>query len=418
MSIENKVNTLLNRAPALKKVIKRAYQLSMYAISPKIKSEGNIQRVSPDDGMEYFFGYYDKSPWDATDRYMLCLRAKNTYSSVAPKEPAEIILIDTENDNSYKVLGKTHTWNVQQGCMLQWLGPDYKDRIIYNDFRNGNYCSIILNIKTHEEKVIPMPVYSVAGSGNFALSLDFSRLHRLRPGYGYSNLSDTYENEKCPDVSCIWSVDLNNGEIKSLLNYIDFANFEPRPEMKNAEHKVNHIMLNPSGDRFMVLHRWLDGTNKYTRLVTINSDGTEIYNLNDDNMTSHCYWKNDEEIIAYARKESEGNGYYLMKDRTNNFERKWPDLIADGHPSYSPDGSMAVTDTYPDRARVATVYIIKDEQVNKLARVFAPFKYDNDVRCDLHPRWNRAGDKICFDSVFEGKRSLYIVNIKRSNINE
>ena len=56
--------------------------------------------------MEYFFGYYDKSPWDATDRYILCLRAKDTQSSVAPKEPAEIILFDTHNNNTYKVLGK------------------------------------------------------------------------------------------------------------------------------------------------------------------------------------------------------------------------------------------------------------------------------------------------------------------------
>lgn len=416
MSIENKVNTLLNRAPAVKKVIKRAYQLSMYAISPKIKSEGDIQRVSPDDGMEYFFGYYDKSPWDATDRYMLCLRAKDTYSSVTPENPAEIILIDTTNDNTYKVLGKTNTWNVQQGCMLQWLGPDYKERIIYNDFRNGKYCSVILNIKTNEEKVIPMPIYSVASNGEFALSLDFSRLHRLRPGYGYSNLPDIYEDEKCPSAPCIWHIDLNSGEIKPLLDYEDFANFEPRTEMKNAEHKVNHIMLNPSGDRFMVLHRWLDGTNKYTRLVTVNTDGSEMYNLNDDNMTSHCYWKNDEEIIAYARKKSEGNGYYLMKDKTNKYERKWPELISDGHPSYSPDGSMVVTDTYPDRSRVARVYIIKYEQIRTIARVFAPFKYDNDVRCDLHPRWNREGNKICFDSVFEGKRGLYMIDINNGEV--
>lgn len=411
MSIENKVNTVLNRMPALKKVVKRIYQLGMYAISPKIKSEGNIERISPNDGLEYFFGYYDKSPWDATDRYMLCLRAKNTYLSVAPDEPAEIILFDTHDNNSYKVLGKTHTWNVQQGCMLQWLGPEFNEKIIYNDFREGKYCSVILNIKTNEEKVIPAPVYSVANNGKFALTLDFSRLHRLRPGYGYNNLPDQYKNEKCPDQPCIWSVDLETGDVKPLMNYKDFASFEPRPEMDNAEHKVNHIMLNPSGNRFMILHRWINGSQKYTRLVTVNIDGTEMYNLNDDNMTSHCYWKSDDEIIAYAHKKSGGNGYYLMKDRTNQYQKMWPELTMDGHPSYSPDRSLVVTDTYPDRARVATVYIIKGNKIEKLARVFAPFRYDNDVRCDLHPRWNRSGDRICFDSVFEGKRGLYITNV-------
>lgn len=408
--IENQVNSVLQKFPGVKKRIKRCYQLGMYTISPKIKSEGDIQRISADDGMEYFFGYYDKSPWDTTDRYMLSLRAKNTTSNVAPNEPAEIILFDTEDNNSYKILGKTHTWNVQQGCMLQWLGPDFNEKILYNDFRDGSYCSVILNIKTNEEQILPMAVYSVAQSGDFALTLDFSRLHRLRPGYGYSNSEEETKENKCPDKPCIWKLNLNDGEVVPLLNYTDFSNFEPRDEMENAEHKVNHIMVSPSGNRFMVLHRWMNGTNKYTRLVTVNSDGTEMFNLSDDNMTSHSAWKNDEEILAYAHKKDQGNGYFLMKDKSNHYEHKWPVLISDGHPSYSPDGSKIVTDTYPDRSRVAKVYCIKENDVQTIARVFAPFKYDNDVRCDLHPRWNRAGNKICIDSVFEGKRGLYVIN--------
>lgn len=406
--IENKANTFLQKYPVVKKSIKRVYQLGMYAISPKLKSEGNIKRISPDDGLEYFFGYYDKSPWDATDRYMLCLRAKDTTKSVAPKEPAEIVLFDTEDNNSYKILGESRTWNVQQGCMLQWLGPDYKERIIYNDFRNGKYCSVILNIYTNKEEVIPMPVYSVGKDGDFALTLDFSRLHRLRKGYGYSNLEEETQNENCPNQPCIWKVDLKDGNIIPLLNYTDFAEFETRDEMINAEHKVNHIMLNPSSNRFMVLHRWISGSKRYTRLVTMNIDGSDMYNLSDDDMTSHCSWKNNEEILAFAHKKEKGNGYYVMQDQTDEFVQKWPELASDGHPSYSPDGSMVVTDTYPNRSRVASVYIMKPNEVETIAKVFAPFKYDNDVRCDLHPRWSRRGDEICIDSVFNGKRNLYV----------
>jgi len=411
-NIESTINYQLNKFPTVKKVIKRLYQLGMYAISPKIKAEGHIVRISPNDDMEYFFGYYDKSPWDATDRYMLCIRVKDAHSSVAPKEPAEIILIDTQNNNSFKVLAITNSWNVQQGCMLQWLGPDYSSRIIYNDFRNGQYCSVILKIGTGEEKIIPMPVYSVSLDGCFAISLDFSRLHRLRKGYGYFNLPEKTNGEKCPDKPCIWYVNLESGEVNSMLKYTDFASFEPRPEMENAEHKVNHIMLSPSGERFMVLHRWFCGSRKYTRLVTMNCDGSDMYNLSDDDMVSHCCWKNNTEILAYARKKVGGNGYYLMKDRSQQYEKLWPELSSDGHPSYSPDGSFVVTDTYPDRQRLASVYLLNGDEIRKLARVFAPFMYDNDVRCDLHPRWNRAGDKVCFDSVFDGHRGLYFSKIR------
>jgi glycosyltransferase involved in cell wall biosynthesis len=75
-----------------------------------------------------------------------------------------------------------------------------------------------------------------------------------------------------------------------------------------------------------------------------------------------------------------------------------------------------VTDTYPDRARVAEIKLMdgtdeKKDDVRVIARVFAPFKYDNDTRCDLHPRWNHKGETVCFDSIFEGHRGVYTVAV-------
>lgn len=423
MSIEQKINYQLNKFPAVKKVIKRVYQLAMYTISPKIKSEGNIICVSPNDGKEYFFGYYDKSPWDISGRYMLCLRASNTWSDVSPKEVADILLIDTykkENEKErVKKIAETRAWNVQMSCMLQWLGPDYNNKVLYNDFRSDKFCSVILNIETGEENVINAPVYSVSEDGKIALTLDFTRLYSLRPGYGYYNLPERTKNIALPDETCIWKVNLETGEISELLKYTDFATFQPRSEMleNGAVHKVNHIMLSPNGKRFMVLYRWFNGKRKYTRLITCNVDGTDMYLLSDDDMVSHCYWKNDDEIIAFENKHKSGPGYYLMKDKTAKYQHLWSQYSNDGHPSYSPNKKYVVTDSYPNRARVADVKILKDtdieaKNVKIIAKVFAPFKYDNDTRCDLHPRWSRDGKKICFDSVFEGHRGLYYVEVK------
>lgn len=414
MSIEQKINYQLNKFPAVKKIIKRVYQLGMYAISPKIKSEGNIVCVSPDDGAEYFFGYYDKSPWDATGRYMLCMKANDTWSDVSPEESAEIILIDTTN-GSVEALGQTNSWNVQQSCMLQWLGPDYTSRIIYNDYRDGKYCSVILSLADKYERVIPFPVYSVADNGTFALSLDFSRLYNLRPGYGYYNVPEATANQKLPDKQCIWRVDLTTEAVTPVLKYTDFASFHPCHEMqeKDAIHKVNHIMLSPNGKRFMVLYKWFNGRRKYSRLITCNVDGSDMFFL--DDMASHCCWKNDEQILAFESKEHGGSGYYLMKDKTHNRRHLWPEMCGDGHPSYQPGGNLFVTDTYPDRGRIASVKVMDGDKVTVVARVFAPFKYDNDTRCDLHPRWSRDGKKICFDGVFEGHRGLYTIDISEVN---
>lgn len=422
MSIEQKINYQLNKCPAVKKVIKRAYQLGMYAISPKIKSEGNIIRISPNDSShEYFFGYYDKSPWDITDRYMLCMRANDTWSDVSPRETADILIIDTEKEvndpNRTKKIAETRAWNVQQACMLQWLGPDFSSRILYNDYRNGQYCAVILTLAKMEEKVISMPVYTVSNDGKIALTLDFSRLYNLRPGYGYYNVPEKTKGIELPDTTAVWKIDLETGEITDLLSYTDFANFQPRYEMqeKGSVHKVNHLMLSPSGKRFMVLYRWFNGQRKYTRLITCNIDGTDMDVLSDDDMVSHCYWKNNSSILAFENKKKTGPGYYLMKDKTDKYIHCWPQFSNDGHPSYSPDGSLIVTDSYPNRARIASINIMSGNERKKenttIVKVFAPFKYDNDTRCDLHPRWNHTGDKICFDSIFEGHRGLYVVDV-------
>ena len=423
MNIEQKINYQLNKYPRIKKYIKREYQKMMYALSKKIKSEGDVVSVSPNENAEYFFGYYDKSPWDATGRYMLCMRAKDTWSEPDPLGEAEILLFDLNldiNDNNYcRVLANTHTWNVQQGCMAQWLGPDYSSRIIYNDLRDGKYCSVILDVNSTKERVLPIPVYTVSNDGMTALSLDFSRLHSLRLGYGYAALPEITKGISLPDETCIWKMDIETGKVVPLLKYTDFASFQPRKEMQEegCVHKVNHLMISPNGKRFMVLYRWFVGQRKYTRLITCNVDGTDMYVLSDDDMVSHCYWKNDKEIIAFERKKEYGPGFYLMKDKTQEWTHIWPQLSNDGHPSYCPtDNSLVVFDTYPSRSRIQEVKLGRDndtegESVKTIAKVFSPFKYDNDTRCDLHPRWSRDGKKVCFDSVFEGHRGLYVVNV-------
>ena len=424
MGFEQKVNNCLRSHPVVKKGIKSIYQHIMYATMTKIKCEGDIQRISPNDPMkEYFFGYYDKSPWDITDRYVLCLKANDTWSDASPREKADILLIDTEHDldeiDRVKKIAETNAWNVQQGCMLQWLGPDYSSRIIYNDYRNGKYVAVIRNIENGNERLIPAPIYTVSTDGKTALTLDFSRLYNLRPGYGYYNMPEKTKGVGLPDDTAIWKIDLENGQVWPLLSYKDFALFQPRPEMQElgCVHKVNHLMLSPSGKRCMVLYRWFVAQRKYTRLITFDTaDGKDMYVLSDDDMVSHCFWKDDDRILAFENKKEGGPGYYLMKDKTQEYIHCWSCLSNDGHPSYSPDGKIIVTDTYPNRARVAEIKVMngtdeKRNEVKTIARVFSPFKYDNDTRCDLHPRWNHASNTICFDSVYEGHRGLYSVRI-------
>ena len=415
MSIEQRINNRLNRYPALKRFIKRLYQMFFYMISSKRRCVGRLEKVSPDDGKEYFFGYYDKSPWDASGRYMICLQANNTWSDPTPKDVAKIVLIDTykekKDEGRISVIAETRAWNVQQGCMLQWRGPCYDKEIIFNDYRDGKLVSVILNITSNAENIVDFPVYSVSSDGKCALSLDFSRLYNLRPGYGYYNVPEATCGEGLPDATAIWKIDLDNNLIKPILTYKNFTSFLPRKEMLNREaiHKVNHIMINPSGTRFMVLYRWFIGNRKYTRLITADLDGNDMYLLLDDDMVSHCCWKDDNTILAFAKTKESGAGYYLCVDKTDQVE-KLINSDLDGHPSYSPDKKYILTDTYADKERMCSLKVFNGNNMETIAKVFEPFKYDNETRCDLHPRWDRAGKTVCIDSVYEGIRNIYIYN--------
>ena len=54
----------------------------------------------------------------------------------------------------------------------------------------------------------------------------------------------------------------------------------------------------------------------------------------------------------------------------------------------------------------------KNNDYNKIASFFNPSNYYGEFRCDLHPRWNRDGNKICVDSPNTGtNRKMYIINI-------
>ncbi len=382
------------------------YQRVLYFLSPKIRMEGDISIITPNDGYEYLFGYYDKCPWSEDGKYLLALRVKNASKEADSSKPADIVRIDIDQKRVEKI-ATTHSWNVQQGCMAQWLS---NDSILYNDFRNEKNCSVILNLENNTERILDMPVYALSPDKTTILSLDFSRLHRLRPGYGYCNVIESTRGEKCPDKACIWSMDMTTGKITPVLKYTELASFEPSATMEGAEHKVNHLMISPNGRRFMFLHRWFQKGTKYTRLLTCNIDGTDLYNLADDGFVSHCCWKNDEEILGYLRKNNGGKGYYLLKDKTQEYEICWKQLSMDGHPSFSYDGRYVVTDTYPDRRRIQSLYVMDGKRVVRLARVFSPFKYVGDTRCDLHPRWSKNGKEICFDASFDGKRSICIVN--------
>jgi hypothetical protein len=370
----------------------------------------------------HFFGYYDKSPWDPTGRYLLAQETDFMDRRPGPDDVADIGLIDTQNGNRWTKVAETCSWNWQQGCMLQWL-PGSPEEIIFNTREGDRFVGVILNVHTGARRTLSQPVYGVSPTGRAGISLSFSRLFDVRPGYGYPGVPDPWGEDLCPDNDGLYHVDFETGEATLILSLAQAAQLGKRqPGMETGKHRFNHVQWNTDGTRFAVLHRWSIERSAesqwqgwITRLLTVNPDGSDPYIIADDLMFSHYDWRDPQTILGWARKEPTGNHYYLYTDKTQDATLVGDGVLTvDGHCSYSPDRKWVLTDTYPgpDGYRTLILFDPATEQRLDIGRFHGPTPSDGEIRTDLHPRWNRDGKLVCIDSIHEdGKRQVYVLDV-------
>ena len=375
-----------------------------------------LERAVTRGPRHHFFGYYDKCPWDISERYMLALEVDFMERPPGPEDCVTVGLIDLTNKNKWEPIGRTNAWNWQQGTMLQWL-PTAPDRlIIYNKREKDGFISVIQDIHTGKTRTLPLPIYALSRDGKSALSLNFARLAQTRPGYGYSGLPDPWEDDPCPEEDGIYWMDLATGKHRLIISLRQIAEIRHHPSMDGDKHWFNHLLFSPDDKRFIFLHRWRpqEGAHWRTRMFTANPDGSDIYCVSDHEMVSHFDWYNPKQILAWARRYGIGDRYFLFTDRTDHFEVLGEGILTcDGHCSYSPDGRWILTDTYPDSENMRTLILYRpsDRYRVDIGRFFSPEKLKGEIRCDLHPRWSRDGRKVCIDSAHEGGRQVYVLDV-------
>lgn len=364
----------------------------------------------------HFFGYYDKTPWDERGRHLLALETDIVDRMPGPDDAALIGFVDLADSNVFRPIAETRAWNLQQGCMLQWLPGATNRSIIFNDRDGHTLMSVILDIATGERRSLPRPIYSVAHSGTLAVSLNFSRLHRLRPVTGYCDADDPLAAFPCPGDDGISVMDLKTGENHLIISLAQIAANDTQPSMRTAEHWFEHLVFDPDDDRFLFLHRWQHpGEQTFlTRLFTAKVDGSDIYCVADHEMVSHFDWRDRDHILAWARQRELGDRYFIFTDREPDVDVIGEGVLtADGHCTFSPDRRWIVTDTQPDEKRMRTLVLFEMATGHRIeiGRFFSPPLLAGDVRCDLHPRWNRVGDQVCIDSAHDGERQMYILDV-------
>lgn len=364
----------------------------------------------------HFFGYYDKFCWDGSGRYLLGGEIPFMDHSPQPDDRLTLARIDTAENDKWLPFGETLAWNWQQGTMLQWVPTDPDRLVIHNDRDGDRFVSIVRDMKTGDRRTLPHPIYTVSRNGRHAVTLNFARVARTRPGYGYAGVEDPGADDPQPENEGIWLMDLETGENKLVVNIAQAARLKPTDDMGHGDHWFNHLLFNTTDTRFIFLHRWKkSGGGWRTRMLTANPDGSDIRIVADEGMVSHFDWKDAHHILAWATHNGK-NAYWLFDERTGDAEIVGPEVFdRDGHCSYSPDRKWILTDTYPDKERMQTLILYRpaDRKRIDVGRFYLSREHKGELRCDLHPRWSRDGRQVCIDSAHSGKRQMYVLDVSR-----
>jgi hypothetical protein len=364
----------------------------------------------------HFFGYYDKCPWNAPGTLLLAHEALFNDRPPGPEDAATVGVVRLAEGNRYEPLATTLAWNWQQGSMLQWHPADPERLVMHNDRRAHRFVACVRDLHGRTLNVYDRPIYGVSPDGRYACSVNFARLHAHRPGYGYAGCADPWADEPHPVEDGIHRLDLQSGHSELIVSLDQLAHLDTDADARDAFQWINHVQISPDAARIGFFHiRRTDG-GWHARLCCCASDGSGLAVLLDREFISHYDWRDNRSILIWARDQSRPGNFMLV-----GVEGRAPTvvgdsvLVEDGHASFSPDRRWVLNDTYPDRYDMRTLMLYRSADGKRLdlARLHSPkSRWWGEIRCDLHPRWNRDGTAVCIDSVHTGERQMYVVDVR------
>ena len=365
----------------------------------------------------HWFGYYDKLEFDPTDHYVLGMQVDFEHRQPTPAEEITIGMVDLQDGDRWIDLGRSKAWCWQQGCMLQWI-PGSQSEVIWNDRDGDQFVSRILDVKNQKLRTVPSPIYCLTRDGKHGLSVNFSRLNDVRPGYGYVGPADPNASDLRSANTGVERIDLATGDKQMLFSVADIASRGPAlVTMKDAKHYFIHLLANPVADRFIFLHRWIGPQGSGTRMFTADLDGKDIRLIDANGFTSHFIWRDANHILAFSRQKSHDTRFYVFEDADHGtIEPVGPNkMTGDGHATYLPNTDWILCDTYPqgsERMQNPYLYHVPTNRRISLGLFHSPPAYTEAWRCDNHPRASRDGKLVVIDAPeARSGRQLHLIDI-------
>ncbi len=204
----------------------------------------------------------------------------------------------------------------------------------------------------------------------------------------------------------LYSAALDGSDVRLLCRTADIEALSPTREMHGqcASIGLTNCKWSPDGSKVMVVLVGYDanGSQLVKEIYIANADGSDLHFV----MTfahHHIWHPNSQQVIGNC-----ADGLYIVNaDGTGR--RKLTDL-AQGHPSFSPDGSMIVTDCYGGEYADMLVLIDPESgEITPLCSVPTVHGRSHETGTHPHPCWAPDGRSILYDSDQEGHCQLYQV---------
>ena len=398
----------------------------------------------------HLFGYIGQSltvPWNANNRYVVALRTDFHDRLPGAGDAADVVLIDTHNENKVEVLDRTFGWNLQQGSMLYWNPEQPETQFFFNDRdpQDGRVFTVLYDIAARRR--VQEYRYALHSMGNSGVSpvggefaaINYGRMARLRPVTGYAGALDETEGIDASADDGIFLINIRRGDERLLLSFARMAEMlktvtdweilnkrwtpvdeaqdpSAKPDTSEAKLYINHTLFNRTGDR---LYFFLRGRREKQSIwlnvpCSIKTDGTEFV-VHQTSVGGHPEWGRGDTIIG--ARDGHQVVYDVVKQRllpesTLGTPEIFP--VPEGDVSLSPDGEWFVNG-YSSEDRQTITYVVMRLADGAFARSQpfdrGPYTKGN-LRTDPAPRWNRSSNAILVPGwTDEGTRQLFVLKI-------
>lgn len=374
---------------------------------------------------QHFFGYIGHVrtiPWNQSGRYIVALQTEFQDHMPRPEDAAEIILIDTQQDNAITVVERSRAWNPQQGTMLYWNPQKAETQFFFNDrdpATNEVFC-VLYDIEARKRVAeyrcngTPFGNSGVAQNGWF-LGLNYARMARLRPVTGYPAAHDWTVGVAQPENDGIFKVNVATQEMKLLVSFKQMADAlrATHPEVDGRELFINHTLWNRDNDRiFFFVRGDFDKPKRCNIPCAMNADGTGIRPL-EMFIGGHPDWEQGHRMIGQK------------DDRQILYDTDAMKIVGDlgsaelfpkpgGDVALSPDGKWFVNG-HGDKGKNYYTILSRSDGGWVRSPGFDQGSYiSGDLRLDPGPLWNRESSQLLVPGMGkDGTRQLFILTIQR-----